>query len=76
MAQPKDLESVDQDMDNYGMGGGVNSSAGLLVKPQQENPPEEKAGRASFFLWIAVNTLATIAIVYIPSAPFTYNTNI
>ena len=63
MASSKDLESGDRDVDNYEMDGGVNSAEGLLPKPQQENPPEKKAGRASFFFWIAVNTLATIAIV-------------
>ena len=62
-AQPKDLESGSRDVDNYEMDGGANASEGLLGKPQQENPPEKKAGRASFFFWIAVNTLATIAIV-------------
>lgn len=69
-AQPKDLESGDRDVDNYEMDGEVNSSEGLLAKPQQENPLEKKAGRAVFFFWIAVNTLATIAIVFTNKAIF------
>lgn len=67
MASPdkqNDAEIGDRDGDEkYEMEESTNPSGGLLAKPREENPPEKKAGRASFFLWIIVNTLATIAIV-------------
>lgn len=66
-----DLEAGERERDELDKYEMEESSEGLLAKPQPENPSEKKkAGRASFFFWIAVNTLATIAIVFTNKAIF------